>query len=244
MSAPTRSFVSPRLGDARPEEGDSPNLAFERRRAGWPRGSAVAPRSHLRPLRGRLRASRSTTAATRTSPRAPRLLELRFPAAFFVNPATVGQRGRLCWPHVERLAAAHAHRIARSTTPPRRPGPGEIERPECPGGLERGWGRRSRSPRGDRGRLPRGRRRPATASSSAPSRRWAGVPALSFHAVRQRHGLEGFRAAVEQRPGFRLVQALRHRALQALRSVIGSRAYVRWAQRVAPPRGDGDGGLG
>jgi peptidoglycan/xylan/chitin deacetylase (PgdA/CDA1 family) len=185
----------------------------------------------------------------------PRLLDLRFPAAFFVNPATVGERGRLGWPQVERLAAAGMRIGSHGLDHTLLDGlaPGEIERQlalsrrlleerlgaevdvlSLPGGT------------GGRAALETARRLGyRLVLGSRPGRVARGRVLLPIprHAVRQRHGLEGFRAAVEQRLGFRLVQALRYQALRALRSVIGPKAYIHWAQRIAPSRGDGDGGL-
>jgi len=186
----------------------------------------------------------------------PRLLELRFPAAFFVNPATVGTKGRLGWPQVERLAAAGMRIGSHGLDHTLLDGlaPGELERQlalsrrlieerlgaevdvlSLPGGT------------GGRAALETARRLGyRLVLGSRPGRVARGRLLLPVprHAVRQRQGLEGFRAAVEQRLGFRLVQALRYRALQALRTLIGPKAYVLWSQRMAPPPGDGDGGLG
>ncbi len=181
----------------------------------------------------------------------PHLLELRFPAAFFLNPATVGERGRLGWPQVERLAAAgmrigsHGldHTLLDSLAP------GEIERQlelsrrlleerlgaeidalSLPGGT---GGRAALEAACRLGyRLVLGSRPGRVARGPLP------LP-VPRHAVRRRHGMEGFCAAVEQRFGFRLAQALRYRALQALRTAIGSGAYVHWARRAARRRGDG-----
>jgi peptidoglycan/xylan/chitin deacetylase (PgdA/CDA1 family) len=183
----------------------------------------------------------------------PRLVELGFPAAFFVNPATVGQEGRLDWPQVERLAAAGMQIGSHGLDHTLLDGlaPEEIERQlelsrrileerlgvevdllSLPGGT------------GGRTALETARRLGyRIVLGSQPGRVTRGrleIP-VPRHAVRQRHGLEGFEAAVEQRPGFLLGQALRYRALRGLRRLVGPRAYVRWAQRMAPAAHDGSG---
>lgn len=250
------------LADARPEEADFalPVWLFERQmRRLASEGRPVVSLSQLASGHfedGSVVLTFDDGCDTDATVALPRLLELRFPAASFVNPATVGERGRLGWPQVERLAAAGMRIGSHGLDHTLLDGlaPGEIERQlevskhlleerlgmeidalSLPGGT------------GGRAALEIARRLGyRLVLGSRPGRVARGRLLLPVprHAVRQRHGLEGFRATVEQRLGFRLVQALRYRALQALRTVIGSEAYVRWGQRMAPPRGDGDGGLG
>lgn len=184
----------------------------------------------------------------------PHLLEAGFPATFFVNPVNVGQSGRLGWPEVEQLAAAGmrigSHGLDHTLLDGLPPGEVERQLEVSRRLLEERLGAEVDAlslPGGTGGRaaveiaLRVGYR---IVLGSRPGRVAQGRLPLPVprHAIRQRHGLEGFRAAVEQRPGFRLLQAARHLTLQALRAAIGSEAYVRWARTRAGARGDGDGG--
>jgi peptidoglycan/xylan/chitin deacetylase (PgdA/CDA1 family) len=186
----------------------------------------------------------------------PRLVEAGFPATFFVNPATVGESGRLGWPEVERLAAAGmrvgSHGLDHTLLDGLPPGEVERQLEESRRILEMRLGTEVDAlslPGGTGGRVALEAARRVgyrIVLGSRPGRVPQGrlpVP-VPRHAVRRRHGLEGFRAGVEQRLGFRLLLAARYRVLQALRAAIGSDAYIRWSrkralrqQRVASGRG-------
>ena len=184
----------------------------------------------------------------------PRLLEAGFPAAFFVNPATVGQHGRLGWPQVEGLAAAGmrigSHGLDHTLLDGLPPGEVERQLAESRRVLEARLGAEVDAlslPGGTGGRAAVETARRVgyrIVLGSRPGRVARGRLPLPVprHAVRRRHGLEGFQAAVEQRLGFRLGQAARYQTLQILRVTIGSGAYVRWARARAILGGRGDGG--
>ena len=233
---------------ARPEEGDYvlPRPLFERQIA-W----LVASARPVVPL-ARLVAGEFEDGAvvltfddgcdTDASVALPRLLETGFPATFFVNPATLGQRGRLGWPEVDRLATAGMRIGSHGLDHTLLDGlaPGEIERQlevsrrlleqrlqmevdalSLPGGsggraaveIARQLGYRivlgSRPGRVRRGRIH--------------------LP-LPRYAVRRGHGFHGFRAIVQQRLGFRILQAGRHRMLGLVRIALGTHTYARWAE--------------
>jgi peptidoglycan/xylan/chitin deacetylase (PgdA/CDA1 family) len=172
----------------------------------------------------------------------PRLVEAGFPASFFVNPATVGERGRLGWPELERLVAAGmrvgSHGLDHTLLDGLPAGEVERQLDESRRILEMRLGTEVDAlslPGGTGGRVALDIARSVgyrIVLGSRPGRVAQGhlpVP-VPRYPVRRRHGLEGFRAGVEQRLGFRLLQATRYRALHALRAAVGSDAYVRWAR--------------
>jgi peptidoglycan/xylan/chitin deacetylase (PgdA/CDA1 family) len=241
---------------ARPEEGDFalPTALF-RRQIEW----LAAERRPVVPLSalaagdfadGSVLLTFDDGCDTDASVALPRLLEKGFPATFFVNPATVGQDGRLGWAEIERLAASGmrvgSHGLDHTLLDGLAAGEVERQLEDSRRVLEERLGTPIDAlslPGGTGGRAAVETARRVgyrIVLGSRPGRVVAGRLALPLprHAVRGRHGLAGFRAAVEQRTGFRLLQAARYRALSALRALIGSRAYVRWSDARAA-RDDG-----
>lgn len=176
----------------------------------------------------------------------PLLRELGLEAAFFVNPAHIGAPGRLRWDQLEELAAAGmrigSHGLDHTLLDGLAPAelerqlalskrlleerlPIEIDTLSLPGGT---GGRRAGEVARQVGyRLVLG---------SAPGRvREGRLPSLlPRHAVRSGPGLAGFRAALEQRAGFRLAQRSAHLAKRAVRAALGQDRYVRLRESRLP----------
>lgn len=169
----------------------------------------------------------------------PLLRALRFPAAFFVNPAWLGEPGRLDWDQVRELAAAGMHvgshgfdhtlldglplpelerQLALSKSLLEEGLGGPVDALSLPGGT--GGRRALRVARGLGYRVVLGSQPGLVRSGARPG-------LVPRYAVRRGDGLAGFRAVVEQRPAFRIAHALRYGALRGLRSILGQGAYVR-----------------
>jgi peptidoglycan/xylan/chitin deacetylase (PgdA/CDA1 family) len=174
----------------------------------------------------------------------PRLRALDFPAAFFVNPARVGQPGRASWPQLRQLAAegfligSHGldhtlfdglpeaelrRQIAGSKEWLER----ELAMPVWALSLPGGSGdsrtlavAREAGYRLVLGSRPGALRGPATAARVAPR-----------VAVRREPDLRSFRATIDQRPAHLLRKALRYQAAHAGRRLMGAEAYGRLRMR-------------
>jgi peptidoglycan/xylan/chitin deacetylase (PgdA/CDA1 family) len=182
----------------------------------------------------------------------PTLRALGFPAAFFINPARIGRKGRISWAQLSSLAddgflvgshgLDHAlldglppSELERQLAASKRWLEDRLARPveslALPGG--RGGERVRRAAEEAGYRLILGSRPGIVRGSAA-----IGIqPRL---VMRRGHALSGFAAAIEQRPLFLLRQGLRYRALDTGRSLLGARAYGRlrtlWLQRWEPAR--------
>lgn len=180
----------------------------------------------------------------------PRLRAFGFPAAFFVNPARIGQPGRASWAQLRRLVAegflVGSHGLDHTLfdglpeAELRRQIAGSKEWLErelgipvwalsLPGGS--GGSRALRVAR-EAGYLLVLGSRPAPLSGPATTARV--LPRL---ALRQGRGLDPFRAAVEPRPAYLLRQALRYQAARAARRLVGAAAYGRLRLRWQGRRG-------
>jgi peptidoglycan/xylan/chitin deacetylase (PgdA/CDA1 family) len=173
---------------------------------------------------------------------APLLVALGLPAAFFVNPALVGTRGRASWDDLRHLAAqgfalgSHGldHTLLDALPP------AELERQVAgskreleerlgrtvdalalPGGT--GGGRARQAARSAGYRLVFGSR-PGAFRGDAD----AVVPRI---ALRLGQGLEGFRSAVQRRPLFVLRQQARYALTLAGRRLLGTTGYARLRAR-------------
>lgn len=170
---------------------------------------------------------------------APLLRALGFTAAFFVNPARVGQPGRASWDALRALARdgfvvgshgldhtlfdalsddALRHQLVESRRWLEAELGGVVDALSLPGGS--GGARAGRLAREAGYRTVLGSR-PGVVAGTATD---AILPRL---AMRSGHGLPGFLAAVDQRPGFLLPLALRYRVAHGLRGLIGAPAYAR-----------------
>jgi len=182
---------------------------------------------------------------------APILRGAGFTAAFFVNPALVGQDGRVSWAQLRALAdegflvGSHgldhallddvpAPELVRQIVESKRWLEARLERPvgaiSLPGG---GGGQRAlRAAREAGYHLILG-------SRPGRVRGPAGRGILPRLAVRRGDGPARFEAALEPRPFVLLGPALRYALLRSARRVLGSRAYgtvrLRWLLRSAPP---------
>jgi peptidoglycan/xylan/chitin deacetylase (PgdA/CDA1 family) len=182
----------------------------------------------------------------------PLLRGLGFPAAFFVNPARVGQAGRLSWPDIERLAEAGMRIGSHGLDHTLLDGlsRGEVERQLAVSKqiLEQRLGIEI-----DALSLPGGTGgRPAVGIAhqvgyrlvlgSEPGRAREGrLPALlPRHAVRCGDGVPRFRAAVEMRAGFLLEERVRYHAKRALRAILGQHRYVKLRENRLPRPSQGD----
>jgi peptidoglycan/xylan/chitin deacetylase (PgdA/CDA1 family) len=182
----------------------------------------------------------------------PRLRAFDFPAAFFVNPARVGQPGRASWVQLRRLAAegflvgshgldhtlfdglpaAELHRqIAGSREWLERELAIPVWALSLPGGSgdSRTLGvAREAGYRLVLGSRPGPLRGPATT---------AGV--LPRMAMRRGRGLDRFRSAVDQQPAYLWRQALRYQVVHAARRLVGAQAYGRLRLRWQGGKGRG-----
>jgi peptidoglycan/xylan/chitin deacetylase (PgdA/CDA1 family) len=182
---------------------------------------------------------------------APLLRGLGFPAAFFVNPARVGQAGRASWDQLRALAAegfligSHGldHTLLDDLADP------ELRRQlvESKRRLEDGLQRPVEAlalPGGSGG--PRAHRVAQAAGyrivlGSRPGlvRGAPGAGILPRLPVRRTHGLDGFSAAVSQQPLFLLQLQWRYRLARATQAVLSARAYASlrrlWVERLPPP---------
>jgi len=178
---------------------------------------------------------------------APLLRAHGFPAAFFVNPARVGQPGRLSWAQLSALAddaflvGSHGldHTLLEGLSPTEleeqlagskrwleerlaRP----VEALALPGGSGGERVRRAAERAGYR--LVLGSRPGVVRGSAA----FGIQPRLP---VRRGYDLSRFTAAIDQRPLSRLRLGLRYRVLEAGRCLLGARAYGRlrmlWLRR-------------
>ncbi|HXB57685.1 MAG TPA: polysaccharide deacetylase family protein [Vicinamibacteria bacterium] len=168
---------------------------------------------------------------------APLLRTLGFPAAFFVNPARVGQAGRLSWDQLRGLAAdgfaIGSHGLDHTLLD-------HVSAPELQRQLVDSKQRLQECLRQpvDALSLPGGRGgRRAWRMANAAGYRWvlgsrpglvrgaAGAGILPRFPLRRAHGLAGFSAAVGQRPSFLLRQLLRHQATHVTRALLSARAY-------------------
>ena len=183
----------------------------------------------------------------------PVLRSFGFTAAFFVNPARVGQPGRATWPQLEALAAvgmtvgshgldhtllgglsaaALEEQLVRSKALLERHLGREVDALSLPGGS--GGARAARLARAAGYRLICGSRPGRVSSRAMPD-------LLPRYAVRYSEGLGGFQAMLDQPLAFRLRQALRHHVLGAVRAVVGEPVYARLrqahvARRTEAPR--------
>jgi hypothetical protein len=180
----------------------------------------------------------------------PLLLALRLPAAFFVNPALVGKEGRATWDEIRSLAtqgfAIGSHgfdhtlldglgraELERQVAGSKQEIEERLGRPvealSLPGGT---GGERARTLARAAGfRLVLGSR-PGALRGKAED---AVLPRIT---LRRRHGLEGFRAAVERRPLFVLRQQARYALTLAGRRLLGTGGYARLrARRLARDAG-------
>lgn len=181
---------------------------------------------------------------------APLLRAHGFTAAFFVNPALVGQDGRVSWVQLRALAddgflvGSHgldhtlldelpAPELVRQIVESKEWLERRLERPvtalSLPGG---GGGERAlRAARAAGYRLVLGSR-PGYVRSPA------GAGILPRLAIRRGHGPARFEAALEPGPFVLLGSALRYALLRSARRVLGTRAYgsvrLRWLLRSAP----------
>ncbi len=178
----------------------------------------------------------------------PRLRAFDFPAAFFVNPARVGQPGRASWAQLRRLAAegfligSHGldhtlfdglpeAELRRQIAGSREWLERELAIPvwalSLPGGS--GDSRTLGVAREAGYRLVLGSR-PGALHGPATTARV--LPRLD---IRRDRGLDPFRAALDQRPAYLLGQALRYQAVHATRRLMGAEAYaqlrLRWLGR-------------
>lgn len=178
----------------------------------------------------------------------PRLRALDFPAAFFVNPARVGQPGRASWAQLRRLAAegflVGSHgldhtlfdglpeaELRRQIAESRQWLERELAIPvwalSLPGGS--GDSRTLGLAREAGYRLVLGSR-PGLLRGAATTARV--VPRV---AMRRDPDLHSFRATVDQRPAYLLRKALRYQAAHAVRRLMGAEAYgqlrLRWLGR-------------
>jgi len=173
----------------------------------------------------------------------PLLLSLGLPAAFFVNPARVGEEGRASWGELRELAArgfaigSHGldHALLDGLPPP------ELER-QVAGSkreLEERLGRTVNAlslPGGTGGERARRVARAAGYRLVLGSRPGAvhgpaGDFVLPRFALRRVHGLEGLRSAVELRPLFVLRQRARHALTVVGRRLLGTRGWARLRKR-------------
>ncbi len=170
----------------------------------------------------------------------PLLRERGLRAAFFVNPARLGEPGRMTWEQVEALAAAGmavgSHGLDHTLLDDlsgaemerqlglsrellerrlRRP----VEWLSLPGGS--GGSRAAGIARTIGYRLVFGSR-----PGLLDTRRLRAV--VPRWALRRGHGLEGFRAIVEQRRGLRLRASLRFTLTRLARTAVGTDRYARW----------------
>jgi peptidoglycan/xylan/chitin deacetylase (PgdA/CDA1 family) len=184
----------------------------------------------------------------------PILRARRFRAAFFVNPARIGRPGYLGWDELQALANAdmvvgshgldHAllddlpePELERQLAASRDLLESRLGRPvewlSLPGGT---GGRRALRIASARGyRLVFGSR-PGLVDPLRPP------PVLPRWAVRQGHGLEGFRDIVSQRPGPRIRAELRFALTHFARAAVGGARYARWRRLwLGDGRGTGRG---
>jgi peptidoglycan/xylan/chitin deacetylase (PgdA/CDA1 family) len=180
----------------------------------------------------------------------PLLRALRLPAAFFVNPALVGSPGRASWDELRALAEAGfaigSHGLDHTLLGPLAAGGLTHQLVESRRLIESGLGRPVAAlslPGGSGGaRVLRAAReagyRLVLGSRPGVVRGPAGYAVVPRVALRRGHGLDGFRAAAEQRGGFLLRQQLRFGAAHAGRALVGVRAYGRlralWLDRMGP----------
>ena len=168
----------------------------------------------------------------------PILRRFGLTAAFFVNPARVGDAGRLSWDEVGALLAAGMHVGSHGLDHTLLDGLSEAE-------LERQLGESKRILETRLGvpietlSLPGGsggERALAVARQvgyrlvfgSQPGRLGAPLPFCAPRfAVRRGLGLGGFSALVAQDPRSRWVQTLRYRAMRLMRGALGTERYAR-----------------
>jgi peptidoglycan/xylan/chitin deacetylase (PgdA/CDA1 family) len=188
--------------------------------------------------------------ATDASVAAPLLRELGLPAAFFVCPDLVGTADYLTWGQLRSLAAqgfrigSHGldhslfaelddAELRRQLVESKRALEAqlheEIDALALPGGS--GGERASNAARDAGYRVVLGSR-PGIVKGVAPA-----MAVLPRIAVRRRHGLEGLRAAVEQRVVSRLRLGLRYNCLHLAKSMLGPETYrtlrKRWLRASA-----------
>jgi peptidoglycan/xylan/chitin deacetylase (PgdA/CDA1 family) len=239
-----------------PEEGDyvlSPALFEAQMRWLAERGRAVVSLAALAESRGEQRAvcltfddgcdSDATVAG-------PLLRSLGFPAAFFVNPARVGDQGRASWDQLQALAGEGfeigSHGLDHALFDDLAPSELERQLGESKREIEDRLGRRVDAlslPGGSGG----GRARRAAhaagyrlvlGSHPAPLRVPAGAGILPRFAQRRSPGLAGFQATVDLQPLCVLRQQVRYQATRAGRLLLGTRGYagLRRRQLRAPAR--------
>ncbi len=179
---------------------------------------------------------------TDASVAAPLLRALGFPAAFFVNPARVGQEGRVSWTQLRAIAAegflVGSHgldhtlldelpvpELERQIVQSKRELEERLHQPvdalSLPGGS--GGERARRLAKAAGYRLVLGSRPGLVFGSAGPE-------ILPRFAVRRAHDLAGFAALTDQHPLFLLRQAIRYRVTHGARSLLGARTYARLRQ--------------